>query len=52
MSEGREVTQAARSELRRAVLASALGVALGLIAAVFARNDDGRTRGWRGRSAT
>ncbi len=45
--------QALQGEARRALVALALGVALGLIAAVFARkDDDGRTRRWRGRSAT
>jgi len=39
-------------EMRRALIATALGVALGLIAVVFARTDRAKGRGWRGRSAT
>ena len=46
------------SEGRRALLATALGAALGLIAVVFARRDVPKREtskkglGWRGRSAT
>jgi len=46
--------QAHPSEARRAVIASALGAAVGLVAAVFSRDarDDEPRIIWRGRSAT
>jgi hypothetical protein len=43
------------SEARRALVATALGAALGLIAVLFGRRDGLRRKegsGWRGRSAT
>ena len=46
------------SEGRRALMATALGAALGLIAVIFARRDASKRKtvkegsGWRGRSAT
>jgi len=39
-------------EGRRALIATALGAVLGLIAVVFARQEKKKGRGWRGRSAT
>jgi hypothetical protein len=39
-------------EGKRALIATALGAVLGLIAVVFARRDQTKGRGWRGRSAT
>jgi hypothetical protein len=49
-------TAAAHGEGRRALIASTLGLALGVLVALFMRRDevigDRRRRGWRGRSAT
>ena len=44
---------AAHGEGRRALIATLLGVALGLVAAIFARPEtEARASRWRGRSAT
>ena len=43
----------AASEAKRAVIATALGIALGVVAALFSRREDeGRQGRWLGRSAT